>query len=101
MLFLIGAVVLGFAVARLNYLPRVIHENMGKISTFALILLLFSMGMSMGADPKITSNLPSLGGKALVLSLFTVLGSVFVVWLAVRLTEKKTGGKVNDLDYFS
>lgn len=92
MLFLIGAVVLGFFVARLNYLPKVVHQNMGKISTLALILLLFSMGLSMGSDPEITKSLPSLGGKALVLSICTIFGSVLFVWLGVKLTSKLGGG---------
>lgn len=89
---LIGAVILGFILARWRVLPQAIANQMGRISTFALILLLFSMGISIGANSEIISNLPSLGLKAFILSCCTVLGSVFFVWLAVKITTKQQGG---------
>ena len=88
MLLLIGAVVLGFLVARLGLLPQFIQKRMGQISTFALFLLLFSMGIAMGSNPEIIANLPKLGGKALVLSISAIIGSVLFVWLGVRFSSK-------------
>lgn len=90
MLLLIGAVVLGFLVARLGLLPQFIQKRMGQISTFALFLLLFSMGIAMGSNPEIIANLPKLGGKALVLSISAIIGSVLFVWLGVRFSSKNT-----------
>lgn len=88
MLLLIGAVALGFLVARLGFLPQFIQKRMGQISTFALFLLLFSMGIAMGSNPEIIANLPKLGGKALVLSISAIIGSVLFVWLGVRFSSK-------------
>lgn len=90
MLLLIGAVVLGFLVARLGLLPQFIQKRMGQISTSALFLLLFSMGIAMGSNPEIIANLPKLGGKALVLSISAIIGSVLFVWLGVRFSSKNT-----------
>ncbi len=94
MLLLIGAVVLGFVMARLDLLPRFLHVRMGHLGTLALILLLFSMGISMGSNSEIISSLPKLGGKALVLSISTIAGSVFFVWIGMRLTTEKTSKKL-------
>lgn len=85
MILLIGALVLGFVVARLNLLPRFWQAGMAKVGSLALVLLLFSMGIALGADPGLMSSLPNLGMKALVLSLGSIFGSVALVWLVVQI----------------
>ena len=84
MALLLGTLILGFAVARLNLLPNTWSKRVGVVGHLALVLLLFSMGFSLGANSELTSALPSLGLKALVLSLSTILGSVFLVWFVTR-----------------
>jgi hypothetical protein len=43
------------------------------------------MGISLGSHPDLKTALPSLGLKALILSVGTIMGSVFLVWLAARI----------------
>lgn len=81
---LIGALALGFFVARFNLLPKTWHKGVTVLGNLALVFLLFSMGISLGANPELVSSLPNLGMKALLLSLGAIGGSVFLVWLAVK-----------------
>ncbi len=90
MILLIGAVVLGFVVARLDLLPHFMQKRMGQVGTLALVLLLFSMGVAIGSNSEIIASLPNLGGKALVLSISTITGSVLLVWVAVRATSNRS-----------
>lgn len=93
MFLLIGALALGFIVARYNLLPQFLEGKMAKVGSLALFLLLFSMGISIGVNPDIISTLPSLGWKALVLSMGSIVGSVFLVWLAVWASAHKSHRK--------
>lgn len=81
---LIGSLVLGFAVARSALLSKAWSKRVRVLGHFALVLLLFSMGLSLGANSELTSRLPGLGLKALILSLGTILGSLFMVWFVTR-----------------
>lgn len=85
MALLFGALFLGFLAAR--YIPssKVLTKNIGKLGTLSLVVLLFSLGLSLGSNAELMASLPSLGLKALILSLGTIGGSVFLVWLGVKL----------------
>ena len=85
MVVIIVALVVGFLVARLDLLPQVASKGAGKIGHVALIVLLFSMGLSLGANPELISALPNLGLKALMLSLGSIFGSVLLVWIVTKL----------------
>ena len=52
-----------------------------KISSYAIFILLFFMGLSVGGNKEIMNNFADLGIKALIISLFAVGGSVFIAWL--------------------
>lgn len=56
-----------------------------RLTMWAIYLLLFLLGIAIGANEVIVKNLPALGFKALLISLGGVLGSVMVAWLAYRL----------------
>lgn len=86
---LLGSLVLGFAMARLNKLPAGWAEKVGLIGHLSLVVLLFSLGLTLGSNPEVTGTLPTLGLKAAVLGLGTILGSVFLVWIAV--TARRPG----------
>lgn len=59
---------------------------MGSLSLF---VLLFALGLSLGSSPELISALPTLGFRAVLLSAGTVLGSVFLVWLTVKLGRRR------------
>ncbi|MCK9525694.1 MAG: lysine exporter LysO family protein [Limnochordia bacterium] len=90
MFLFLGALILGFAAARQNRFASTLGSRVSQIGQFALVLLLFSMGLSLGSNPELTSALPILGLKAIVLSLGAIFGSVFFVWLVtvVRRTSR-------------
>lgn len=85
MVLIVIALVAGFMFARLNLLPKASNKGVSKLGHLALIVLLFSMGLALGANPELTNALPSLGLKALLLSLGAIFGSVFLVWIVIRL----------------
>ncbi len=85
MTLIVVAVVVGFMFARLNLIPKASNKMVGKLGNLALIVLLFSMGLGLGANPELINSLPSLGLKALVLSLGAILGSVLLVWIVASL----------------
>ena len=84
MALLFGALVLGFLLARSQVYGEQLKKKVGIIGQGALLVLLFSMGLSLGANPELTKALPSLGLKALILSLGAIFGSVLLVWLVTR-----------------
>ena len=51
-----------------------------KLIMWAIYLLLFVLGVTIGANQIIMTNLPTLGLKALAITLGGVLGSVLLAW---------------------
>lgn len=62
---------------------------LGKLQSAGVILLLFVMGLSMGLDRKLLSQLSTLGYKALVYAILTTAFSIAVVYLFTRNLQKK------------
>lgn len=54
---------------------------LGKLQSVGVILLLFVMGLSMGLDRKLLSQLSTLGYKALIFAGLTTLFSIVAVYL--------------------
>jgi uncharacterized membrane protein YbjE (DUF340 family) len=65
-----------------------------KIITFFIWLLLFLLGNEVGKDKRIIDGLYTLGLEAMVITIFTVLGSVIAAWLLWKNVTKK---QKNDL----
>jgi uncharacterized membrane protein YbjE (DUF340 family) len=82
---LVGSLVFGFVAARWELVPKKWNKRVNGLGNLALVFLLFSMGISLGSHPDLKTALPSLGLKALILSVGTIMGSVFLVWLAARI----------------
>ncbi len=64
-------------------------ELLGKLQSAGVILLLFVMGLSMGLDRKLLSQLSTLGYKALVYAGLTTVFSIAGVYLFTRKLVKK------------
>lgn len=62
-----------------------------KLIMIAIFVLLFFMGISIGANRKIMSNLPVLGLKSLLIAISGVVGSIVVSYFVYKLffTAKK------------
>ena len=89
MALLIGALLLGFFAARLPWLPPRLRKGVPVLGSLSLFVLLFALGLSLGSSPELISALPTLGFRAVLLSAGTVLGSVFLVWLTVKLGRQR------------
>lgn len=80
-IFLIVGIVVG---NRLN-LSEKGKENNGKIQQIGLVLLLFSMGISIGANQEVVNNMNSIGLKAFLFAALTTLGSIVFVYAVSKL----------------
>jgi len=72
-------------------IPMKAHQVdlLGKLQSAGVILLLFVMGLSMGLDRKLLSQLSTLGYKALVYAGLTTAFSIAIVYLFTRKLIKK------------
>lgn len=60
-----------------------------KLTNWAIYLLLFLLGLSVGTNDKILKNLDQIGFQAILITLFAVLGSVLVSWVTYIIFFKK------------
>jgi predicted Kef-type K+ transport protein len=60
-----------------------------RLTVYSIFLLLFLMGLSIGLDPLILGNLPSLGLTALLISISGILGSLAMSWLIWKFVFNK------------
>lgn len=59
-----------------------------KIQMAGLLLLLFSMGISIGANSEVIGNLNTIGIKAFLFAALTTLGSVVLVYIVSLKLQK-------------
>ncbi len=60
-----------------------------KVQMVGLLLLLFSMGISIGANNDVVSNLNSIGLQAFTFAGLTTLGSIVCVYVVSRKLNKE------------
>jgi len=82
---MVGGMLLGFLVKAKQ---RVVSAN-EKLITYAIYLLLFMMGVSIGSNDQIINSLSSLGFLALIISFGAVAGSILTGFVVFRLFFKK------------
>lgn len=75
---------LGVAVGAMVSMKESHVAVLGKLQSVGVILLLFVMGLSMGLDRKLLSQLSTLGYKALVYAGLTTVCSILCVYLFTR-----------------
>ncbi len=68
---------LGFLLRRYGWLQR-----LGRPIAYTIYLLLFLLGIAVGANREIVDNLISLGGQAFLLAMAGTVGSVLAGWAA-------------------
>jgi uncharacterized membrane protein YbjE (DUF340 family) len=66
-----------------------ISKPVSVIITWAIYLLLFLLGISVGTNDTIISNIGKIGTQALLLTTGAVAGSIFVSWLTYRYFFRK------------
>lgn len=83
--FLFLGVVIGVAVN----IPEKVKEYTQKLQYIGVIILLFTMGVSLGLNKSLLNNLKNIGYKSLVFAFLTSLFSVVIVYLSTRLILKE------------
>lgn len=70
-----GGIAVGYLFRRAEILQKI-----GTPISYTILLLLFLLGISVGANEAIVNNLTTLGGQALLISLAGTMGSVLSAW---------------------
>lgn len=78
------ALILGGLLGGSNKLPKSVYKYTDKLTLVGLIILLFSMGVSIGNNDEILKHLDSLGIQALAIATFSIIGSVLAIWFLQR-----------------
>lgn len=88
MFTVIGIMFVGIAV---GYLLRKIDllQKIGRPVSYTILLLLFLLGISVGANKDIVDNLAKLGGQAFLIALAGTTGSVLAAWAVYTLFFKE------------
>lgn len=76
---MIAGIVAGYFLRRI---PNI--SFIGKLITVFIFLLLLFLGISVGKDEHIISNLSTIGVQALVITLGAIVGSVMLSWIVYK-----------------
>jgi uncharacterized membrane protein YbjE (DUF340 family) len=63
------------------------HINLGKVTLAVIVVLIFSLGFSIGSNSELLNSMPTVGLSALVMSLLAILFSVLFVGLTRRMVQ--------------
>ena len=92
LLIMLAGILTGFAI---NKYPRAIKVN-DKLISWAIYMLLFLLGISVGLNKTIVQNLDKIGIQALIITIGAISGSVLALWIVYRLLfeeEQNKGGR--------
>ena len=74
----------GVAAGASGRVPAVVFRHIDTFTTVILFIMLAALGAQIGSNSELVGNLAVLGWRALVISLFSITGSVLALWLVVR-----------------
>lgn len=80
----LGILILGGVIGYTDKIGKRLEANLDKVQNICLLFLLFVMGITIGINKEVISNLFSIGFKAGVISLFTVSFSIICVGLIAK-----------------
>ena len=78
---LIISLIIGLLIGLVFKIKKPILEINGKFQLLVLFLLLFSMGVSLGINPDIVTNLSTIGFVSIVFSVLIVGFSILFVYI--------------------
>jgi ABC-type phosphate/phosphonate transport system permease subunit len=87
-LLYIFIILIGFFIAKKNFIPNNMKSKIGHFQTAALYFLLGFMGYKIGANDNIINNLSQLGVQAIIITAFAILFSILLVFLVYRRGRK-------------
>ncbi|WP_297434851.1 LysO family transporter [uncultured Cetobacterium sp.] len=74
----------GFLLSKYQLIPLKLKMKTAILQSFSLFFLLGVMGYKIGSDNKIIKEFPNLGLQAIVIALFSILGSIFITKVFFR-----------------
>lgn len=77
-------IILGAILVRQELLPECLLKRISRLQSLSLYILLGAMGLKIGSDKELMSNLHILGLKSLVMAVFTIVFSILFVKLVYR-----------------
>ena len=80
----LGILVLGGFVGYKDKISEKLEANLDTIQSICLLFLLFVMGITIGINEEVMTNLFSIGLKAFIISIFTILFSIAFVYIIKR-----------------
>ncbi len=81
---------LGVLVGYLIREKRFIISKIDRIISIAIYILLFILGVAIGGDNQIVSNLSELGAIALFITISAIFGSLIFSWLLYKFIFSKS-----------
>lgn len=85
LLIMLAGILTGFAI---NRYPLAIKVN-DQLISWAIYLLLFLLGISVGLNKTIVQNLDKIGVQALIITVGAISGSVLALWILYRVLFKE------------
>jgi uncharacterized membrane protein YbjE (DUF340 family) len=85
LLLMTSGMILGWVFHNRKKLIKITSE----LTNWAIYLLLFLLGLSVGTNEKILSNFNQIGFQAILITVFAVAGSILMSWLTYILFFKK------------
>lgn len=79
MILLIIFLVLGLIIGFFDIIPQAYMDKFKLIPTISIVFILFLMGSKIGMNPKIIKNINTLGFKALIISIGSIIGSLVFI----------------------
>lgn len=81
LLLYLSLLIIGGIIGSRDCISERFHSKLGTIQNVCLLFLLFIMGVRIGLDEDVISSFLSIGVKAFVLALFSIIFSVLLVRL--------------------
>lgn len=80
----LGILVVGGIIGYKDKVSKKLQSNLNTIQNICLLFLLFVMGITIGINDEVFSNLLSIGFKAGIISIFTIVFSVISINILKR-----------------
>jgi hypothetical protein len=84
MWLILAALMAGVFIGACGLLPTGCNKRLDRVMTVTLYVMLAALGAQIGGNQELLANLGLLGWRAVVISAFSIIGSIAVLWLAAR-----------------
>ena len=91
----LGIMTIGIIIGYIEISHKKLLDSLDKLQFLALLILLFTMGIRIGADEIVIKSIGTLGKQALVLSVSSIITSMILIYLYRQIKKiNKSGDKI-------